>query len=78
MRNYFDDLVSELTGFKEEFRNDAKAVRQINKALQQIEEVVDQMPSEETDFEGDDGFYGRGSRSSFGSGGRSVFDDVDA
>jgi hypothetical protein len=77
VEDYFYDLISELDGFEEEFSEYAKAVKQIDEALQQIKRVVEETSSGETDFERDGDLYRSGSGSTFDSGGRSVFDDVD-
>lgn len=77
VESYFDGLVSELDGFKEELGEDPKAMAQIAVALETIKEIVEEMYVKENHDLSDEDFYRRDARSAIGSGGRSVFDDVD-
>ena len=74
---YFHPLIEALENYREPFRADDEAVKLINMALADIDEVVSELRDEYHRRGGDD-FYGDSERRPTRQPGRSIFDDVDA
>lgn len=75
---YFSSLVDALGSYLDEFQADSEAVNRINDALEEIEQVISELQTdEEQESQGDD-FYDSEYRSSGSQSDlRSIFDDVD-
>ena len=73
---HFESLVEALTDYKNELAQDPKAVSKIDSALEEIEELVEELRSEQPQEPDSDDYRG-GSHSGGGDDSRSVFDDVD-
>lgn len=75
--NHFDELVSALKEFGEELADDSDAVAQIQSALADINEVIEELRSEQPQEPDSDDFRGQSSGEGGDADSRSVFDDVD-
>lgn len=74
---HFDDLVGAVKEYHSVFAEHPEAVEQIESALTRIEEVVEELRSEQPRERDSDDFYERGSTGGGHDESRSVFDDVD-
>ncbi|MEJ7591388.1 MAG: hypothetical protein WKF77_07555 [Planctomycetaceae bacterium] len=74
---HFDDLVAALRDYKSVLAEDPKALEQIEAALTRIEEIAEELRSEQSVETNSDDFYDRGSTGGGHEESRSVFDDVD-
>ena len=75
--SHFDDLVSALKDFKEEFADDAEAMHLIDGGVREIERVIEELGADLPEEPDRDDFRGSSGGSEDGDDGRSVFDDVD-
>jgi hypothetical protein len=75
---YFVELKSVLDDYKSEFEEDAESRKQINEAIQTIDQVIEDLKSEYTPSD-DENFWNKNvTKSPTQSDSRSIFDDVDA
>jgi len=75
--SHFDDLVSVLKRYQEEFADSAEIVTQITSALAQIDVVIEELRSEQPQEPDSDDYRGHDSPTLESDDSRSVFDDVD-
>lgn len=75
--NHFDELVSTLKEFREELAEHSVAEAQIQAALAGIDEVIEELRSDEPQEPDSDDFRGQSSGDVGDADSRSVFDDVD-
>lgn len=75
--NHFDDLVSALKEFRDELTEYPDACSQVESALSDIKELVDEMRSDQPQDPDSDDFRGNDSGGGSDDDSRSVFDDVD-
>jgi energy-coupling factor transporter ATP-binding protein EcfA2 len=76
--DHFSDLKSTLKDYREVFDDDIHAVCDIDRALDKIDEVVEELRSEMPAEPDSDDFFGGRTQGSEPGDSRSVFDDVDA
>jgi hypothetical protein len=74
---YFDDLKSALKDYRDEFVDFEDAQHQIDTALDRIDQVIEDLRSEQPEEPDYDDYDGRGSSGSGHGATRSIFDDVD-
>jgi hypothetical protein len=74
---YFSELIGALKDYREEFKDYADAVTQLDNALAKIDEVIEELRSEMPEEPDSDDYYGRNSVESGQETSRSVFEDVD-
>lgn len=75
--SHFDELVSALKGFGEELAEHPVAEAQIEAALADIKEVIEELRSDQPQEPDSDDFRGQSSDDSGDDDSRSIFDDVD-
>lgn len=74
---YFDELKSALLDYGNEFEENERASEQINKALADIDQVIEELRLELPEKSDEDGFFGRHTQEEAKNSARSIFDDVD-
>ncbi|MCU7849292.1 MAG: hypothetical protein KZQ89_15135 [Candidatus Thiodiazotropha sp. (ex Lucinoma kastoroae)] len=74
---YFDDLISALQDYGNEFEEDKYAAEQVAKALADIDQVIEELRSEFPEKQDEDGFFGARAQEEAQDSARSIFDDVD-
>lgn len=74
---YFDDLKRTLKDYRDELIDFDDAQAQIENALNHIDQVIEDLRSEQPEEPDYADYYGRGSSDSERDGSRSIFDDVD-
>lgn len=75
--NHFDELVSALKDFRDELTEHADAAAQVESALAEIKEAIDELRSGQPQEPDSDDFRGQSAGGGSGDDSRSVFDDVD-
>jgi hypothetical protein len=75
--DHFSDLKSALKEYRAEFLEDKEAAEQIDAALVEIDNVIEELRSGLPEEPDRDDFYGGTTQESEGSSVRSIFDDVD-
>lgn len=74
---HFDLLVSALEDYRKELSNDPTLIKNIDSALDNIKQAVEELCSEHTHEPDSDDFRGDGSSAIATDDSRSIFDDVD-
>jgi energy-coupling factor transporter ATP-binding protein EcfA2 len=74
---YFSELTSALEDYCSEFESDHGACECIKEALENIEQCIEELRSEQPEEPDSDDYYGRNSSGGSQDDSRSVFDDVD-
>ncbi|MGB1580011.1 MAG: hypothetical protein ACPHER_00720, partial [Nevskiales bacterium] len=75
--SYMDDLSSTLKDFREAFENDDAAIHMIDRALNDIDILIDDLQSEHLEEPHDEDYFQRQSTDSHEGMTRSIFEDVD-
>lgn len=74
---YFDELKSALRDYGNEFEENEHASERIDKALADIDQVIEELRSEFPEKQDEEGFFGRHTPEEAQDSARSIFDDVD-
>lgn len=74
---YFDELLSALKKFEDEFSDDAESLDQIVEGIDAIAEAIAEMPTAVSDMPDDNREFGSSQGDDESGGVRSIFDDVD-
>lgn len=76
--DYFSELKSTLKKYREAFDDDISAVCDIDRAIDRIDDVVEELRLDMPEYPDSGDFFGRSAQGSELGGSRSIFDDVDA